>query len=109
MQAWALWEQGKEVELVDPMVREGCEIEIEEEVRRCIGIGLLCVQEDPAERPTMSQLVLLLETKQAPLPPPKKPAFSTGRVGCRTTAAVESSSAAHYSMNQVTVSTLVPR
>lgn len=107
MQAWGLWEQGKEVELVDPMLREGCGVGMEE-VGRCIEIGLLCVQEDPAERPTMSQLLLLLETKQTPLPPPKKPAGRLVRLPT-SAAAVESSSAARFSINHVTVSTLVPR
>ncbi|KAL0442889.1 UNVERIFIED_CONTAM: Cysteine-rich receptor-like protein kinase [Sesamum latifolium] len=65
------------LDLVDPMLKESCPLQ---EVGRCINIGLLCVQEDPAERPTMSQVVVLLESRLTALPQPNKPAFSVGRV-----------------------------
>ena len=35
-----------------------------DEVMRCIHIGLLCVQEDPADRPTMATIVLTLKAAQ---------------------------------------------
>ena len=45
------------------------------EVIRCIHIGLLCVQEDPTERPKMATIVLMLNSYSVSLPLPKKPAF----------------------------------
>jgi len=45
------------------------------EVMRCIHIGLLCVQEDPASRPTMATVVLLLNSYSITLPLPQEPAF----------------------------------
>lgn len=45
------------------------------EVIRCIHIGLLCVQEDPADRPTMATIVLMLDSYTVTLPVPNQPAF----------------------------------
>jgi hypothetical protein len=46
---------------------------------RFINIGLLCVQESPTDRPTMSDVISMISNEHAPLPTPKQPAFSTGR------------------------------
>ncbi|KAJ0097423.1 hypothetical protein Patl1_27502 [Pistacia atlantica] len=42
---------------------------------RCIRIGLLCVQENVANRPTMASVVLMLTSCSVSLPVPSKPAF----------------------------------
>ncbi|GKV14375.1 hypothetical protein SLEP1_g25270 [Rubroshorea leprosula] len=42
---------------------------------RCIHIGLLCVQENVAHRPTMASVVLMLSDNLISLPVPSKPAF----------------------------------
>ncbi|XP_030491310.2 cysteine-rich receptor-like protein kinase 15 isoform X1 [Cannabis sativa] len=55
--AWQLWREGKEVEFVDPLMMESSPTE---DIIRCMHIGLLCVQEDPNDRPTMSSVVVLL-------------------------------------------------
>ena len=47
----------------------------ENEVIRCIHIGLLCVQEDPEDRPTMKTIVLMFNSYSVTLPVPQKPAF----------------------------------
>ncbi|KAI3456406.1 hypothetical protein Pfo_013069 [Paulownia fortunei] len=106
--AWWLWNEGQELDLVDPTWTESCPMQ---EVGRCIHIGLLCVQEDPAERPTMSQVVVLLESKLMALPEPNKPAFSVGRVVRQAAATThrESSSTTEPSMSQVTISSIAPR
>ena len=44
-------------------------------VIRCIHIGLLCVQEDPAHRPTLSTIVMMLSSNTVTLPVPKQPKF----------------------------------
>ncbi|KAJ6397036.1 hypothetical protein OIU77_021969 [Salix suchowensis] len=45
------------------------------EMLRCIHIGLLCVQENIAHRPTMGSIVLMLSSHSLTLPGPSKPAF----------------------------------
>ena len=42
-------------------------------------IGLLCVQEDAVDRPTMSTVVVMLASETMTLPIPNHPAFSVGR------------------------------
>jgi hypothetical protein len=42
---------------------------------RCIHIGLLCVQENVAERPTMASVVLMLSSFSLTLQIPSQPAF----------------------------------
>ncbi|KAL6332162.1 hypothetical protein AAG906_001876 [Vitis piasezkii] len=58
--AWRLWNEGKELEFVDSLLTESCPAE---EILRCVHIGLLCVQEDPADRPTMSMAHFLIRSK----------------------------------------------
>lgn len=42
---------------------------------KCINVGLLCVQEDPGDRPTMSNVVTMLRSESMPIPKPNQPAF----------------------------------
>ena len=65
------------MEIVDPLLMESCQTS---EVQRCIQIGLLCVQEDPTDRPTMSTVVALLGRESMELPPPRQPVLSVGKV-----------------------------
>ncbi|CAL5344633.1 unnamed protein product [Camellia sinensis] len=100
--AWRLWNEGKEVEFLDPSLAGSCPMA---EVVRCIHIGLLCVQEDPEDRPNMSSVVVLLGSKSATLPEPNQPAFSIGRV-----VHIEPpSSTDHFVNSQATVSSISPR
>ncbi|KAF2303571.1 hypothetical protein GH714_019250 [Hevea brasiliensis] len=68
---WELWSEGRALELIDLSLKESY---IPHEVSRCIQIGLLCVQEDAMDRPTMLVVVLMLNSEMA-LPSPKQPAF----------------------------------
>ncbi|XP_023001225.1 G-type lectin S-receptor-like serine/threonine-protein kinase At4g03230 isoform X3 [Cucurbita maxima] len=68
---WELWKLEKAMELVDPSLEESSS---GYEVMRCLQIGLLCVQEDPTDRPTMSNVVFMLGNEVG-VPSPKKPAF----------------------------------
>ncbi|BFG27546.1 hypothetical protein CerSpe_138200 [Prunus speciosa] len=70
--AWKLWRDGTPLELLDPSMRDSYS---RSEVIRCIHIGLLCVQEDPADRPTMQSVVLMLNSYSVTLPLPEQPAF----------------------------------
>ncbi|KAJ4899704.1 Cysteine-rich receptor-like protein kinase 11 [Raphanus sativus] len=70
--AWKLWRNGSPLELVDPFVRESCD---SSEVVRCIHIALLCVQENPMDRPTLSTIILMLTSNTITLPVPQQPGF----------------------------------
>ncbi|KAK7322547.1 hypothetical protein VNO77_25932 [Canavalia gladiata] len=102
--AWNLWCEGKGLELMDPLIEKSC---VPSEVLKCIHIGLLCVQEDAADRPTMSSVVHMLASDTVSLPRPTRPAFSVGRVV--TEQESSSNTSMHYSVNDVTVSEVIPR
>jgi len=57
---------------VDPLIANNCQ---NSEVVRCIHIGLLCVQEDPAKRPTISTVFMMLTSNTVALPVPRQPGF----------------------------------
>ena len=71
MQAWKNWKDGTTSNLVDPTLKDV----LTTEIMRCIHIGLLCVQENVANRPTMASIVLMLSSYSMTLPIPSKPAF----------------------------------
>ncbi|GLT60028.1 hypothetical protein SLA2020_328170 [Shorea laevis] len=54
--AWHLHENNCEIELVDSNILEFDE----EEVKRVIGVALLCIQTSPMQRPSMSRVVAML-------------------------------------------------
>lgn len=72
-QAWKNWQQGNASNVIDPILKNSSE-SIHEMIR-CIHIGLLCVQENVAERPTMASVVLLLNSPSVTLEIPSQPAF----------------------------------
>ncbi|KAF5472851.1 hypothetical protein F2P56_009526 [Juglans regia] len=69
--AWKNWREGTASNLIDSTLRVGSTIEI----MRCIHIGLLCVQENIAERPTMASVLLMLNSYSMALSVPSRPAF----------------------------------
>ncbi|XP_059284955.1 G-type lectin S-receptor-like serine/threonine-protein kinase At4g27290 [Lycium ferocissimum] len=73
--AWILHKDGRPLELVDPSLVDSCCIS---EVVRSIHVGLLCVQQNPEDRPSMSTVINML-TNDGVLPPPKHPGFFTQR------------------------------
>ncbi|KAL0917377.1 hypothetical protein M5K25_012431 [Dendrobium thyrsiflorum] len=74
--AWKLWNENNEMELVDPLIRDSCELK---EVSRCINVGLLCVQDQAKDRPTMSSVVKMLELRTTTHPVPREPIFALGK------------------------------
>ncbi|KAI3803877.1 hypothetical protein L1987_32041 [Smallanthus sonchifolius] len=70
--AWSLWIEDKPFELLDQILMKSCN---SSEVLKCVMIGLLCVQGDPDDRPTMTNVVMMLGGDMATLPNPKEPAF----------------------------------
>lgn len=70
---WNSWRQGRALDLVDPSLMSTTNST--REMVRCIHIGLLCVQENPVDRPTMVQVGLMLTSMSLTLPVPSQPAF----------------------------------
>jgi hypothetical protein len=76
MQVWRKWSTGSAADVVDPSLA-GQYPEVE--IFNCVEVGLLCVQENPADRPDASAVVLLLGSPNS-IPvqgrqEPSKPAF----------------------------------
>nr|XP_023903931.1 G-type lectin S-receptor-like serine/threonine-protein kinase SD1-1 [Quercus suber] len=69
--AWILWNEGRPLELTDECLRQSSTLS---EVLRCIHISLLCVQQRPEDRPSMSSVIVMLGSESA-LPQPKQPGF----------------------------------
>nr|XP_011460354.1 PREDICTED: G-type lectin S-receptor-like serine/threonine-protein kinase At1g11410 isoform X1 [Fragaria vesca subsp. vesca] len=74
---WSLWREDHALEIVDSTLGDSFQFD---EVLRCIQIALLCVQDFPTERPTMSAVLGML-SNDAALPPPGKPAFLVKKAG----------------------------
>ncbi|TKY66606.1 G-type lectin S-receptor serine/threonine-protein kinase [Spatholobus suberectus] len=76
MKAWDLWTNNSGMDLMDPALDDSDTTSgSKHTVPRYVNIGLLCVQESPADRPTMSDVVSMIGNDTVALPSPKPPAF----------------------------------
>ncbi|TMX04348.1 hypothetical protein EJD97_009539 [Solanum chilense] len=91
--AWELWNDGRAFDLVDPSIVDSCP---SEEALRCILVGLLCLQLNAADRPTMPTILSMLSI-EATVPSPKQP-FITPNSDLMITTEIAS-----YSINEVTI------
>ncbi|KAJ7948222.1 G-type lectin S-receptor-like serine/threonine-protein kinase [Quillaja saponaria] len=96
--AWHLWKEDKAVELMDQILCKTCNTN---DYLKCINVGLLCVQEDPNDRPTMSNILFMLGSESSTLPTPKPPAFVVRR--CPSSRASSSTKPESWSQNELTV------
>ncbi|KAK9130466.1 hypothetical protein Sjap_010953 [Stephania japonica] len=69
--AWELWKDDRALELVDSSMGSSFP---EQEVTKFIQVGILSVQEDANDRPTMSSIIFMLGNETT-VPIPKQPAF----------------------------------
>ncbi|KAL4308846.1 hypothetical protein GQ457_01G004930 [Hibiscus cannabinus] len=69
--AWSLWKEGKPLDVADDFLVETGDLS---ELLRCIHVSLLCVQHHPQERPSMSSVIVMLESRND-LPSPQQPGF----------------------------------
>ncbi|XP_059436963.1 cysteine-rich receptor-like protein kinase 10 [Corylus avellana] len=97
--AWQLWNEGKAIEMMHPLLNDSC---YPDEFLKNIHIGLLCVQEDANDRPTMSSVVVMLKNESITLSQPQRPAFSVGRF-------TDHYETSHDSINGLSVSNIGPR
>ncbi|KAK4433407.1 Cysteine-rich receptor-like protein kinase [Sesamum alatum] len=108
--AWKNWREGTTANVVDPILRSGSGSMTE--MLRCIHIGLLCVQENASDRPTMASLVLMLSSLSLTLRVPSKPAFYVPSGNDSDVPLFEgynSTQSQHSSRNDASITDLYPR
>ncbi|KAL1342748.1 hypothetical protein AAHE18_09G179900 [Arachis hypogaea] len=86
--AWKNWRDGTASNIIDHTMNNGSR----NEILRCIHIGLLCIQENLADRPNMASIVLMLNSHSLTLPVPSKPPFLVDSRGLSTIPSWEYSS-----------------
>ncbi|KAI3989552.1 hypothetical protein MKX01_031606 [Papaver californicum] len=111
--AWRHWNNGSALAMLDSVLKDN---HSESEVMRCIHIGLLCVQEDASDRPTMALLVLMLNNYSTTLPIPSLPAFcvqskkkSRGVGDPPASVSDQSMTKSAESVNEASITELYPR
>uniref|UniRef100_A0ACD5YCD8 Uncharacterized protein n=1 Tax=Avena sativa TaxID=4498 RepID=A0ACD5YCD8_AVESA len=70
--SWSMWTEGKTEILADSSIMDSFS---PDEVLLCVHVALLCVQENPDDRPLMSSVLFVLENGSTTLPPPNRPAY----------------------------------
>ncbi|PNT74980.1 hypothetical protein BRADI_1g25680v3 [Brachypodium distachyon] len=115
---WENWTRGTISEIADPSLITTSSSSIpEDEMVACVHIGLLCVQESPADRPTMSAVNAILNSDTVALHAPSKPAFCIRgssahpepRQGAGASHGGAGRPAAVMSLNEVSLTELVAR
>ncbi|XP_013598071.1 PREDICTED: cysteine-rich receptor-like protein kinase 29 isoform X1 [Brassica oleracea var. oleracea] len=100
---WRSWREDVILSVIDPSLTAGSR----NDILRCLHIGLLCVQESAASRPTMASVALMLNSNSFTLPTPSRPAFVLESVIPSNVSS--STEGLQMSSNDVTVSELSPR
>ncbi|KAL7213291.1 hypothetical protein ACSBR2_015913 [Camellia fascicularis] len=101
LHAWKLWNEGKSMKLVDALMESPIPTL---EVLRCIQVALLCVQQRPEDRPTMSVVLLMLDSENPMMPMPKQPGFYSERFISETDSS--STPRNRYTSNDLTITKL---
>ncbi|XP_044464717.1 cysteine-rich receptor-like protein kinase 19 isoform X2 [Mangifera indica] len=104
--AYELWINGKAMEFMDKSLDDtssSCKL------IRCLHIALLCVQENPIDRPSMLEIFTMLKTETIDMMIPKKPAFSKRDEQNKPIVQFEGCSASTSSKNDVTITNLAAR
>ncbi|XP_066400145.1 cysteine-rich receptor-like protein kinase 6 isoform X2 [Miscanthus floridulus] len=109
---WEHWTMGTIVEVMDPSLRGKAPTQ---QMMKCVHIGLLCVQDNPVDRPMMSTVNVMLSGNTFSLQAPLKPVFfipnsavysESYPTASQSTANVTSGA---ISPNEVSVTELEPR
>ncbi|XP_055823167.1 G-type lectin S-receptor-like serine/threonine-protein kinase At4g03230 isoform X3 [Solanum dulcamara] len=103
---WRLWMKDRALDVMDQTIVESCD---EKEVIKCVNVALLCVQEDPAERPVMSNVVFMLGGESMTLPRPNQPALISRRNSAGPSTSSSSSKLYSISNNGLTITQQVGR
>ncbi|KAK7380206.1 hypothetical protein VNO78_32704 [Psophocarpus tetragonolobus] len=112
---WRQWRGETMLSILDPIIKKNYS---EIEVIKCIQIGLLCVQQNPNDRPTMVEVVLYLSNNHLiEMPNPQEPAFflrdrkdpkSFGQESSSRNRSTNSSTTL-FSINDMSISQFIPR
>ena len=113
-EAWKLWNEDRAAEFMDASLAPAGSY-AKDEAWRCYHAGLLCVQESPELRPTMSSAVLMLisDQKSSSLPAPERPPLfvrpkkknaAASPSGCSTETTSKT-----QSVNDVSITMIQPR
>nr|GMD97370.1 G-type lectin S-receptor-like serine/threonine-protein kinase At1g67520 [Ipomoea batatas] len=103
--AWELWNKDAVLQLVDSsLISNLCGNE--EQLRRCINVGLLCVEDSAVDRPSMADVVSMFTNENLALPKPKKPAF-VSRFGVSDT--FQDDQSRKFTVNELSISTMEAR
>ncbi|XP_028806153.1 putative receptor-like protein kinase At4g00960 [Neltuma alba] len=106
---WKHWKEGTPLQILDPCLMESsCQIE----AMRCVQIGLVCVQKNPDERPTMAEVVSYLSNLSIELPSPTEPPFlihlnPTMSTECSSDQTTQSSKT--VVSNEISITEILPR
>uniref|UniRef100_A0A803LL27 Protein kinase domain-containing protein n=1 Tax=Chenopodium quinoa TaxID=63459 RepID=A0A803LL27_CHEQI len=100
--AWKLWNEDEIHSLIDPTISGPC---YEVEIVKSIHVGLLCAQEYPENRPSISSVISMLDCEVIDLPRPLQPGFTQWR----TCLATEDAKQQHCSDNLVSISSVQGR
>ncbi|KAG9451918.1 hypothetical protein H6P81_004822 [Aristolochia fimbriata] len=99
---WEQWKANGILNLMDPFLAESCN---SSEVMKCFQIALLCVQEDAADRPSMTNVVAFFINETASLPQPNRSAFALKTY----TEDISNGRSTASSKNEITMTTLEGR
>uniref|UniRef100_A0A0E0I1Q5 Uncharacterized protein n=1 Tax=Oryza nivara TaxID=4536 RepID=A0A0E0I1Q5_ORYNI len=94
---WQHWIREKAIELIDPSLSNNSPTD---QLLKCIHIGLLCVQENPADRPLMSAVNFMLSSNTVQFPSLSRPGFCTQEICVNST---------EVSSNELSITKLEPR
>nr|GEW43535.1 putative gnk2-like domain-containing protein [Tanacetum cinerariifolium] len=106
--AWKSWQDGGSSRVIDPIMNAG--VGSLPDIMRSIHIGLLCVQQNVNDRPTMASIVLMLNSFSETFPVPSQPKFFNSTTHLKMPPLQESnSSGSQLSINKVSISEIHPR
>jgi hypothetical protein len=98
------------MEITDPALRS---LAPRDQMMRCIQIGLLCVQDNPMDRPMMSMVNVMLSSNTVTLNAPSKPMYvfciRKDGVSSDMYRASQSARRSPMSLNEVSITELEPR
>ncbi|XP_044473366.1 receptor-like serine/threonine-protein kinase SD1-8 [Mangifera indica] len=102
--AWDKWTNDRALDMMDPVLEDAASEHI---LPRYVNIGLLCVQENAEDRPSMCDVVSMLMNETATLSSPKQPAFAHVRSQGGSRSSVTRPE--NCSVNDITVTIMEPR
>ncbi|KQK15896.1 cysteine-rich receptor-like protein kinase 6 [Brachypodium distachyon] len=111
---WEHWTMGTILETMDSSLTKHSP---GDQMLKCIHVGLLCVQEDPADRPMMSVVNVMLSSSTVSLQAPSRPAFCFQNWGTKDSdmhsepfrGVSQSTDRLPMSPNEVSITELEPR